>query len=89
MKNITQLYQYFDDLVSQECSNDELFASSYLRGFISLAASQFGDDSQLLTKALAEDVDDKLHAARTELSPEDRTVVNQYWQNLQQYFVHS
>ncbi|XQW83931.1 YfcL family protein [Thalassotalea piscium] len=85
-QTLTQLYQYLDDLVANDASSDELFASSYLRGFISLAASQFGDDSQALSKALAEDISEKVNAARTELSPDDRVIVRQYWAELSQAF---
>ncbi|WP_189377504.1 YfcL family protein [Thalassotalea profundi] len=84
--NLTQLYQYLDDLVANDASSDELFASSYLRGFISLSASQFGDESQALTTALANDITEKVQAARTELSPDDRIIVKQYWAELSQAF---
>ena len=56
INKLAELYQYLDDLVCQDVSSDELFASSYLRGFISLAASEFGDESQLLVQPLAEDI---------------------------------
>ena len=88
LSTLAELYQHFDDMVSQDCSQDELFASSYLRGFIALAACQFGDDKQLLSLALADDVSDKVSAARTELTPQDREIVNQYWSELKQYFTH-
>ena len=88
ISTLGQLYQYFDDMVCQDCSSDELFASSYLRGFIALAACQFGDDKQLLSLALADDVSDKVSAARTELTPQDREIVNHYWFGLKQVFIH-
>ncbi|GAA5131428.1 YfcL family protein [Thalassotalea piscium] len=85
-ENLTQLYQHLDDLVANEASDDELFASSYLRGFISLAASQYGDESQVLSQELAIDISEKLQSARTELSPDDRAIVKQYWAELSQAF---
>lgn len=85
-QNLTQLYQFLDDLVANDASSDELFASSYLRGFISLSASQFGDESQELSKELANDISEKVQAARTELSPDDRVIVKQYWAELSQAF---
>jgi hypothetical protein len=87
--NLTELYQYLDELVCQDICADELFASSYLRGFISLAASDFGDESQSLTIQLAELISDKVKQARTELSPDDRAIVNNYWQQLKGNFVES
>lgn len=85
--NLEGLYQYFDQLVEQESHADILFASSYLRGFITLAASEFGDDQQPLTQLLAEQVSEQLLQARTELTPADRTIVNDYWQELKTYFL--
>lgn len=85
-ENLTALYHYLDEQVSLDVSADELFAGSYLRGFISLAGSEFGDESQTLTQALAESIDEKLTAARTELSPQDRQIVQDYWQHLQSAF---
>jgi hypothetical protein len=85
-ENLTALYHYLDEQVSQDVSADELFAGSYLRGFISLASSEFGDESQMLTKVLASNVNEKLMAARTELSPQDRQIVQDYWQHLQSAF---
>lgn len=85
-ENLTALYHYLDEQVSLDVSADELFAGSYLRGFISLAGSEFGDESQTLTQALAENIDEKLTAARTELSPQDRQIVQDYWQHLQSAF---
>ncbi|WP_143764316.1 YfcL family protein [Cognaticolwellia mytili] len=85
-ENLTALYHYLDEQVSLNVSSDELFAGSYLRGFISLAGSEFGDESQVLTKALADNVTEKLHAARTELSPQDRQIVQDYWQQLNAAF---
>ena len=86
-ENLTALYQYLDDLVCQDLSADELFASSYLRGFISLSASEFGDDNQTLSTELADIISQKVVAARTELSPTDRVIVNNYWLELKAAFV--
>ena len=88
INKLAELYQYLDDLVCQDVSSDELFASSYLRGFISLAASEFGDESQLLAQPLAEDISKRVDEAKTELTPADRVIVNNYWQQLKTYFKH-
>lgn len=85
-ENLTALYHYLDEQVSQDVSADELFAGSYLRGFISLAGSEFGDESQALTQALADNISEKLQAARSELSPQDRQIVQDYWQHLNSAF---
>ncbi len=94
-KDLTALYHYLDELVSSEYSSsehspsneDELFASSYVRGFITLSASQYGDDSQSLTKTLADDISQKILAAKSELTPQDQTIVNNFWLQLQTAFV--
>ncbi|MBA6250936.1 MAG: hypothetical protein ACI9O3_001427 [Colwellia sp.] len=86
-ENIAALYLYLDNLFDQDNSDDQLFASSYLRGFISLSVIEFGDESQALSQGLAESIDEKLQAARTELSPQDRKIVQDYWLNLKQSFV--
>jgi hypothetical protein len=85
-KNLEALYQFLDSLFDQSVSDDDLFASSYLRGFISLSASDFGNESQVLSPALASSIDEKLQAARTELSPQDRKIVQDYWLMLKQRF---
>lgn len=81
-ETLTKLYQHFDDLAEKEASSDILFASSYIRGFIGLAASEFGDEQQNLSGALAEKVTEKLYESRTELTPQDRVIVNGYWQSI-------
>jgi hypothetical protein len=85
-ENLTALYHYLDEQVSLDVSADELFAGSYLRGFISLASSEFGDESQTLTQALALSINEKLAAARSELTPQDYQIVQNYWQHLQNAF---
>ena len=85
-ENLMSLYQCFDDMAASDADNDALFASSYIRGFISLAASDFGDEQQALSQALADKVSEQLHEARTELTPQDRAIVNQYWHELQGFF---
>ncbi|MFB0998959.1 MAG: YfcL family protein [Colwellia sp.] len=85
--SIAALYLYLDNLFDQDNSDDQLFASSYLRGFISISVSEFGDESQVPSKALATSIDQKLQAARTELSPQDRKIVQDYWLALKQTFI--
>ena len=87
LTNLASLYHYFDEMVSSDADSDTLFASSYIRGFVSLAASVYGDEQQLLSLRLAQDVSEQLHQARTELAPQDRQLVSNYWQELQGYFV--
>ena len=82
LNNLTELYHYFDQLVEQDADADTLFASSYVRGFIALVASELGDESQPLTAQLANGVTEKLTAARSELSPQDQAIVANYWQSI-------
>ncbi|TWX66120.1 YfcL family protein [Colwellia sp. C1TZA3] len=85
-ENLTALYHFLDEQVTQDVSGDELFAGSYLRGFISLASSEYGDESQVLTQVLALNISEKLQVARTELTPQDRQIVQDYWQQLETAF---
>jgi len=87
MKTLHDLYQYFDSLIEQD-DDDLLFSSSYLRGFIALAAVSFGDEQQPLSSALANSVDQQVTAAKVELSPRDRVLVQNYWQQLQPAFCY-
>lgn len=86
IQTLSELYQHFDDLCLKENNDDELFASSYIRGFIALAASQFGDETQLLSKAFAEDISAKLTDARSELNPQDQQIISNYWAELKALF---
>jgi hypothetical protein len=85
-ENLTALYHFLDEQVTQDVSGDELFAGSYLRGFISLAGSEYGDESQVLTQRLAINISEKLQAARTELTPQDHQIVQDYWLRLKTAF---
>jgi hypothetical protein len=86
-ESIADLYLFLDSIFDQENSDDQLFASSYLRGFISISVIEFGDESQALSPELATSIDAKLQAARTELSPQDRQIVQDYWLDLKEAFV--
>ena len=81
--NLSELYQYLDSLFDQDVSSDTLFASGYLRGFISLSATDFGDEQQLISSALIQTITEKLAQAKTELSPQDFTIVSNFWLTLQ------
>ncbi|MCW8833554.1 MAG: YfcL family protein [Colwellia sp.] len=81
------LYHYLDDLFEQDVDGDTLFASSYLRGFISLAATDFGDEQQTLCAALLTAISEQLSQAKTELSPQDNVIVQNFWLALQKLLV--
>jgi hypothetical protein len=85
-ENLTALYHFLDEQVTQDVSGDDLFAGSYLRGFISLASSEYGDESQVLTQRLAINITEKLQVARTELTPQDHQIVQDYWLGLKTAF---
>lgn len=77
---LKDLYEHFDQLaMAEDTDPDLLFASSYIRGFLALAASDFGDEQQTLSTALAEKVSKSIDEARTELTPQDRVLVQDYW----------
>ncbi|WP_077338814.1 YfcL family protein [Pseudocolwellia agarivorans] len=86
IQNLNALYQHFDDLCLKENNDDELFASSYIRGFIALSASQFGDETQVLSAELANDISEKLTASRSELTPQDQQIISNYWAELKTFF---
>ena len=86
MKNLNAIYQYLDSLFEQDVDDDALFASSYIRGFISLSAAEFGDEKQPITSALVECVSNHLTQAKSELSPQDAAIVSNFWLTLQQQF---
>ena len=81
-ETLTSLYQYLDKLVEEDVEEDILFSSSYVRSFISLVASDFSDE-RCFSEEFIKAVDGKLYEARAELNPQDRIIVNQYWQILQ------
>ncbi|MBL4909655.1 MAG: YfcL family protein [Alteromonadaceae bacterium] len=85
-KTLTDLYTYFDSLLDQDASADTLFASSYVRGFIAVEAVGFGDDEQLLSPTLYQQVSAKMTAVKSELSPQDQMIIADFWQQLADYF---
>ncbi|MDX2369308.1 MAG: YfcL family protein [Colwellia sp.] len=87
MKNlhtVADVYQHLDSLFEQDIDSDTLFASSYLRGLFSSAVSEFADEQQALSIAIIQSVNDKLASAKTELSPQDNAIVQNFWLALQQ-----
>jgi hypothetical protein len=81
---VADIYLYFDGLFEQDdIDSDTLFASSYLRGLISLVATEFGDESQVISSDLIEGVTQKIILAKTELAPQDYAIVNNFWLAMQ------
>ena len=87
INTLSDLYQYLDRLFDQDIDSDTLFASGYLRGFISLSATSFGDEQQLISAPLIETISAKLAQAKTELSPQDNVIVQNFWLDLQQAMI--
>ncbi|MBL4941979.1 MAG: YfcL family protein [Colwellia sp.] len=84
---VSEIYQYLDSLFDQDIDQDTLFASGYLRGFISVAATDFGDEQQNVTENLVALITDKLAQAKTELNPQDNAIVQNFWLALQRVMV--
>ena len=82
LRTISDLYHYLDSLFDQDVDSDTLFASGYLRGFISLAATENGDEQQEITMSFVDTISTKLTAAKTELTPQDNVIVQNFWLNL-------
>jgi YfcL protein. len=83
MRTVADLYLHLDNLFDQEVDSDTLFASGYLRGFISLSATDFGDEQQLISVPLIACISGKLTQAKAELSPQDHLIVQNFWLALQ------
>jgi hypothetical protein len=89
LDTVTQLYTYLDNLFDQDVDADTLFAGGYLRGFISLAATAFGDENQSITPDLLTAISAKIKQSKTELSPQDAVIVDNFWLKLQSKVVLS
>ncbi|WP_160173522.1 YfcL family protein [Thalassotalea sp. ND16A] len=87
INSLALLCQYFDSIIDLD-NDDLLFASSYLRGFIEVAAVEFGDDQQLLCRDLAAIISQQLAAASAELNVEDKTHVDEFWQSISPLFCY-
>ncbi len=81
---VAELYQYLDNLFDQDVDSNTLFASGYLRGFISLSATEFGDEQQTICPALLVAISEQLSQAKAELSPQDNVIVQNFWLALQE-----
>ncbi|MBU2872346.1 YfcL family protein [Colwellia sp. E2M01] len=77
------IYQHLDGLFDQDSDSDTLFAGGYIRGIFSLVATDFGDESQLLSSELCTEVTQKISLAKSELSPQDFAIVTNFWLQLQ------
>ncbi len=64
-------------------SDDELFAGGYLRGHISLSVATCEDDGIEDVAEVKVRIEKSLDEARSELTPADRTIVNDLWVELQ------
>ncbi|WP_407331024.1 YfcL family protein [Enterovibrio sp. 27052020O] len=71
------------DAMVETASDDELFASGYLRGHISLAAADCEQDGVDDIEALKVCVDGSLKNNANELSPADQVLVANLWASLQ------
>ncbi|EJL6384711.1 TPA: YfcL family protein [Vibrio parahaemolyticus] len=67
----------------ENASDDELFAGGYLRGHISLSAASCEEDGINDVEELKSRIANSLEEARTELTPADRVIVSDLWQELQ------
>ncbi len=63
-------------------SDDELFAGGYLRGHISLSAASCEEEGIEDVAELKNRIAQSLEAARAELTPADRVIVADLWNEL-------
>lgn len=64
-------------------SDDELFAGGYLRGHISLSAAHCEEEGISDISVMKQYIESSLEQAKSELSPADRVIVSDLWQELQ------
>ncbi|NIY84727.1 YfcL family protein [Vibrio hepatarius] len=76
-----KLLELIDARISS-ASDDELFAGGYLRGHISLSAASCEEEGINDVEELKVRIQSSLDHARSELSPADRTIVNDLWNDL-------
>ncbi len=67
----------------ETASDDELFAGGYLRGHISLSAAVCEEEGINDVTELKSRIENSLEEARSELTPADRVIVSDLWQELQ------
>ncbi|NMR77891.1 YfcL family protein [Vibrio alginolyticus] len=67
----------------ENASDDELFAGGYLRGHISLSAASCEEGGINDVEELKSRIANSLEEARAELTPADRVIVSDLWQELQ------
>ncbi|MFD2180208.1 YfcL family protein [Veronia pacifica] len=77
-----KILELIDEMV-ETASDDELFASGYLRGHISLAAADCEQDGEEDIFSLKIRVAKSLKDNASELSPVDQSIVANLWQRLQ------
>ncbi|HCM48226.1 MAG TPA: hypothetical protein DIS98_12220 [Colwellia sp.] len=88
LTTVADFYQYLDGLFElDDTDSDTLFASGYMRGFLSLVATEFGDENQLVSADLIKAVTQKAMQAKAELSPQDYAIVSNFWLEIQSNFV--
>ncbi|PMN88960.1 YfcL family protein [Enterovibrio norvegicus] len=71
------------DAMVDTATDDELFASGYLRGHVSLAAADCEQDGIEDLDALKVRVDGSLKDNANELTPSDQVLVANLWSSLQ------
>ena len=67
----------------ENASDDELFAGGYLRGHISLSGASCEEEGIEDWAEVKARIEKSLDDARSELTPADRTIVNDLWVELQ------
>ncbi|WP_434356223.1 YfcL family protein [Parasalinivibrio latis] len=76
------LLEHIDSMV-ETATDDELFASGYLRGHISLAAADCEVEGINDLDVFRQRVVSSLKENANELSPTDQAIVGSLWENLQ------
>ena len=79
----SRILALIDDMV-EHASDDELFASGYLRGHLTLAVAELDAGEDHSAEALCANVTSSLEKAISagELSPRDQALVKEMWDTL-------
>ncbi|RLM24888.1 hypothetical protein BIY29_08185 [Brenneria alni] len=79
----TRILALIDDMV-EHASDDELFASGYLRGHLTVSVAQVEENGEHTLEDLHRRVSENIDKAikNGELSPPDQILVNRMWETL-------
>jgi hypothetical protein len=79
------LFQWIEEAIAHG-TDDDLFATGYLQGHLSVVFSELEQENNTSLSLLEQKMSLCLNAARSELAPRDFTIVQDSWYNIFQFF---